>query len=55
MIQFFKNMHLRGLYFIACDEEASLHYGIDTKGFWGMLWRVRCYLKGPLFAARNCA
>lgn len=38
--------HERGLYALACDEEASLHYHIQHEGLLGGLWRLRCYLLG---------
>ena len=38
--------HQRGLYALACDEEASAYYGIEQQGILCWLWRVRCYLLG---------
>ncbi len=41
-----KKAHERGLYALACDEQASAHYTVDTHGLPGWLWRIRCYMKG---------
>lgn len=41
-----QNRHQRGLHSLACDEEASSHYGIENRGVSGWLWRLRCYLLG---------
>lgn len=38
--------HDRGLYGIACDKEASEHYGIGQQGVSTKLWLIRCYLAG---------
>jgi hypothetical protein len=38
--------HPRGLYALACDEEACTHYEINTHGVVSLLWKVRCYLRG---------
>lgn len=40
--------HRLGLYALACDEEASVHYGIDQHGIDAWLWRLYCYLSGFL-------
>lgn len=36
--------HDRGLYALACEEEANDHYGTTSTSFWLM----RCYLRGVL-------
>lgn len=38
--------HERGQYHLACDLEASLHYGISERGLGMRLWRIRCYVTG---------
>ncbi len=43
-----QDLHDRGLYYVACDIEASEHYGIKDKGISAWLWRSRCYLLGVL-------
>ena len=56
MILLFKNFDLQflivrhqcGLHSLACDEEASFHYGIQHRGISGWLWHTRCYLRGFL-------
>lgn len=46
MLQMLQHRHDRGLYSIACDEEASAHYGIKHQGVSRWAWPMRCYLKG---------
>ena len=36
------SMNASGIHSIACDVDASEHYGIKPS----MLWRMRCYIKG---------
>jgi len=38
--------HNSGLYSIACDIEASEHYGLPETGMLLKLHRLRCYCKG---------
>lgn len=38
--------HDQGQYALACDQEASEHYGIEHAGIAGRIWRSRCYLNG---------
>lgn len=40
--------HQRGLFAIACDQEASEHYRIGASGLLARLWRMRCYVRGVL-------
>lgn len=36
-----KNRHLRGLYFLAMDQEASAHYNEPPDGLMHRVWRTR--------------
>lgn len=38
--------HQNGVYSLACDAEASQHYGISEYGIGMRVWRVRCYMAG---------
>ncbi len=43
----FAKRHLAGVYNLACDEEATVHYdGAPGQGIRYRLWQVRLYLRG---------
>ena len=43
----FATRHLAGVYNLACDEEATIHYdGAPGQGIQYRLWQVRLYLRG---------
>lgn len=48
LVGFLSRRHARGLYSLACDIEASLHYGIGEHEAGIRLWRLRCYASGFL-------
>ncbi len=40
--------HARGVYALACDIEASAHYGLSNTGVCASLWRLGRYVRAFL-------
>lgn len=48
LVDFLAAAHNRGVYNVACDQEASAHYGIPLDTLKHKVWQVRCYVQGFL-------
>ncbi len=48
MFQAIKQCYEKGLYALACDDEASDHYNCSTTGIRHYLWRCRVFITALL-------